>query len=89
MHDVVEIGKDCALGESDAETGLHYNRARYYDQTAGRFLSEDPIGFHGGNNFYAYVENDAADQSDPFGLCAPSPAMKDCIEKYLISRSMA
>src|SRR5580658_7134429 len=34
--------------ESDQETGLYYDRARYYDPAAGRFLSEDPIGFHGG-----------------------------------------
>jgi RHS repeat-associated protein len=38
--------------ELDSETGLYYYRARYYDQTAGRFLSEDPIGFNGdGPNF--------------------------------------
>lgn len=68
------------------ETGLRYPqasyyRARYYDPTAGRFVSEDPIGFNGGNNFYAYVDNGPSNQSDPFGLCAPSPVMKDCIEK--------
>jgi RHS repeat-associated protein len=69
--------------EFDSETTLYFMRARYFDPKTGRFLSEDPIGFNGGNNFYAYVENDPADQSDPFGLCAPSPAMKDCLEKAL------
>ena len=34
--------------ESDPETGLYYYRARYYDPSAGRFLSEDPIDFAGG-----------------------------------------
>ncbi len=58
-----------------------YNRARYYDPMAGRFLNEDSIGFGGGNNFYAYVDNDPVDQSDPLGLCAPSPAMKNCLQK--------
>ncbi len=41
--------------EFDSETGLYYYRARYYDSASGRFLSEDPIGFNGGANFYRYV----------------------------------
>jgi RHS repeat-associated protein len=32
----------------DAETGLHYNRFRYYDPDIGRFVSQDPIGLAGG-----------------------------------------
>lgn len=32
----------------DAETGLHYNRFRYYDPDAGRFVSQDPIGLRAG-----------------------------------------
>jgi RHS repeat-associated protein len=31
--------------EQDAETGLDYYRARYYDSAAGRFISEDPLGY--------------------------------------------
>jgi len=31
----------------DQETGLYYYRARYYDATVGRFVSEDPLGFGG------------------------------------------
>jgi len=55
--------------ESDTETGLYYYRARYYDQTPGRFISEDPIGFHGGgSNLYAYVGNSSSGLIDPFGL---------------------
>jgi RHS repeat-associated protein len=52
----------------DPETGLYYYRARYYDPSIGRFLSEDPIGFAGGINFYAYVSNQPTRYTDPFGL---------------------
>jgi RHS repeat-associated protein len=41
--------------EYDQETGLYYMRARYYDPTMGRWISEDPIGVAGGLNLYAYV----------------------------------
>ena len=54
--------------EWDPETGLYYYRARYYDPKVGRFISEDPIGFEGGVNFYAYVENNPANAIDPLGL---------------------
>jgi len=53
--------------EFDAETGLYYYRARYFDQSAGRFLSEDPIRFNAGSNFYAYVGNNPINFSDPTG----------------------
>jgi RHS repeat-associated protein len=52
----------------DAEIGIYQYRFRYYDQNVGRFLSEDPLGFGGGPNFYAYVTNDPVDIVDPFGL---------------------
>src|SRR2546427_4339020 len=42
--------------EWDANDGLEYSRARYYDPTTGRFLSKDPSG-SGGTNRYAYVGN--------------------------------
>ena len=54
--------------ESDTETGLYYYRARHYDSGAGRFLSEDPVRFTGGINFYAYARNRPANIVDPFGL---------------------
>jgi RHS repeat-associated protein len=53
--------------ESDTETGLYYYRARYYDQTVGRFISEDPVRFKAGTNFYRYVENNPARFTDPTG----------------------
>ena len=56
--------------EQDAESGLYYYRARYYDPELGRFISEDPIGFRGGINFYAYVGNNPLINNDPSGNCA-------------------
>ena len=41
----------------DAETGLHYNRYRYYDPQVGRYLTPDPIGLAGGFNSYRYGPN--------------------------------
>jgi RHS repeat-associated protein len=44
--------------EYDNFTGLHYYRARFYDANLGRFISEDPIGFRGGDvNLFGYVRN--------------------------------
>jgi RHS repeat-associated protein len=54
--------------ESDTEPGLYYYRARYYDQSAGRFLSEDPLRFSAGINFYRYVKNNSTNLADPYGL---------------------
>jgi len=55
--------------EPDAETGLYYYRARYYDVEAGRFIQSDPIGFKGGDtNLYAYVGNNPVNFYDPSGL---------------------
>jgi len=52
----------------DTETNLQFSRARYYDPQAGRFISEDPLRFDAGINFYRYVKNNAANLADPFGL---------------------
>jgi RHS repeat-associated protein len=62
-----------AAREHDAETGLYFNRARYYDPTLARFISEDPIGLEGGINMYTYSANDPVNFTDPFGLdeCGP------------------
>nr|WP_310889416.1 RHS repeat-associated core domain-containing protein [Delftia sp. UME58] len=51
----------------DGETGLHYNRFRYYDPVVGRFVHQDPIGLFGGNNFYSYGPS-ALNFLDPLGL---------------------
>ncbi len=48
--------------------GIYYMRARYYDASIGRFISEDPIGFDGdGPNLYAYVLNNPINFVDPDG----------------------
>ena len=41
----------------DKESGLHYNRFRYYDPEIGRFVSQDPIGLQGGMNLFEYAPN--------------------------------
>jgi len=51
----------------DHETGLHYNRFRYYDPDIGRFISQDPIGLMGGVNNYQYAPNPMG-WIDPLGL---------------------
>lgn len=54
--------------EFDKESGLYYFRARYYDPRLGRFISEDPLGFEGGANFFAFVHNNPINSTDPLGL---------------------
>lgn len=51
----------------DAETGLHYNRFRYYSPSEGRFVHEDPIRLSGGSNLAAYAAN-PLQWIDPLGL---------------------
>ena len=56
------------LGVFSEADGLYYMRARYYDAQIGRFISEDPIGFAGGINLYAYVGGNPVMLVDPSGL---------------------
>ncbi|WP_260417989.1 RHS repeat domain-containing protein, partial [Pseudomonas cichorii] len=56
----------------DAETGLHYNRHRYYNPGTGRFLTPDPIKLAGGLNNYRYVPNPTG-WVDPLGLSDSCP----------------
>lgn len=60
----------------DAETGMYYNRARYYDPYLRRFISEDPVGLAGGLNPYVFADNNPVVLRDPSGLypdCIPQP----------------
>jgi RHS repeat-associated protein len=62
--------------ELDSETGLQYNRARYYDPKTGRWISQDPVGLGAGDgNLYRYVTNDTPNSTDPSGLWGPNPGM--------------
>jgi RHS repeat-associated protein len=62
-------------------------RARYYDPTTGRFLTEDPIGFSNGDiNVYRYSFNGPVNLDDPSGLAPGLPgfckmAYEDCAKK--------
>ncbi len=51
----------------DDESGLHYNRHRYYDPKQGRYITQDPIGLQGGWNAYLYPV-DPVRYIDPLGL---------------------
>ncbi|WP_243901653.1 RHS repeat-associated core domain-containing protein [Acinetobacter bereziniae] len=59
----------------DEETGLHYNRYRYYSPYVGRFVSKDPIGLLGGSNIYQYAPN-PIEWIDPYGLQATKNTCK-------------
>ncbi len=56
----------------DHETGLHYNRYRYYDPAVGRFVGQDPIKYLGGANLFAYAPNPIF-WIDPLGLAKKQP----------------
>ncbi|MEW6301753.1 MAG: RHS repeat-associated core domain-containing protein, partial [Thermodesulfobacteriota bacterium] len=55
-------------GRAQVADDLYEYRARYYDPTVGRFLSEDPIGFEGSWNLYSYVGQNPVNVIDPMGL---------------------
>ena len=60
------VGK---LGVMAEPNGFYSMRARYYDPAAGRFISEDPLGFDGGDvNLYVYAGNNPVNRVDPSGL---------------------
>ena len=56
----------------DEETGLCYNRYRYYDPDLGRFVSADPVGLLGGMNVFSYAPS-AVGWRDPLGLTRECP----------------
>jgi len=69
--------------ELDSESGLYYYRARYYDPQLGRFLSQDPIGFNGGDqNLYRYGFGNGINNTDPFGFRGKGGAVKDALSDF-------
>ncbi|CAK9187117.1 unnamed protein product [Ilex paraguariensis] len=52
----------------DRETGLYYNRHRYYDPVVGSYVNQDPVGLAGGFNLSLYVSSQPLDWIDPLGL---------------------
>jgi RHS repeat-associated protein len=69
----------------DTETGLCYNRFRYYDPEAVRFISSDPIGLGGGENVFAAPVN-LTRWIDPLGLAATT-SRKGAIEMAMLPTS--
>lgn len=67
-------------GRTPVSTTAYYYRARFYNAVNGRFISEDPIGFRSGPNFYAYVRNNPVGFTDPSGLiCTYSNGRRQCV----------
>jgi RHS repeat-associated protein len=75
--------------ETDASTGLIEDRARYYDPSTGRWISQDPLGFDAGDsNLYRYVNNRPTVETDPSGeeLLAWDDYTKDQYLDYFKNR---
>ncbi|MBI0440445.1 RHS repeat-associated core domain-containing protein, partial [Dickeya dianthicola] len=64
----------------DSESGLCYNRFRYYDPAGGCYVSPDPIGIAGGESNYGYVPNPNT-WVDPFGLAGCGAKAREYEEK--------
>jgi RHS repeat-associated protein len=62
---------------ADEETGLSYNRYRYYDPAIGRYMSTDPIEILGGMNLFAYAGNCPTSAIDVEGLANMLSVIRD------------
>jgi RHS repeat-associated protein len=70
----------------DAEVGLTYFGARYYQPALGRWISPDPLTVHdleGDLNPYSYVDGRPSMAVDPIGLADPSAAAQDAARRSL------
>ena len=71
----------------DKDTGLYYNRHRYYDPHIGSYVNQDPIGLMGGSNKFAYPTSPTSG-TDPLGLfdsqkCASIKSRIDNLNKEI------
>jgi len=66
----------------DEESGLHYNRHRYYNPNTGQFISQDPIGLPGGINSYQYAPNPTG-WIDPLGLCKEAAVANKTVGRHM------
>jgi len=67
----------------DADTGLQNNLNHWYDPSVGRWLSEDPIGYVGGDdNLYRYVANGVLTRADPAGMRFVGPICAICFGPF-------
>jgi RHS repeat-associated protein len=64
---------------ADEETGLHYNRYRYYDPETGQYLSPEPIRLEGSLRTYVYAEGRPTDLADVDGLNPDSIPMQGTV----------
>ncbi|MEX5542642.1 RHS repeat-associated core domain-containing protein, partial [Pseudomonas poae] len=79
----------------DQESGLHYNRHRYYNPDVGRYLTPDPVKLAGGINAYQYVPNPTG-WVDPLGLsscpgddgCKPTARLENPIGKAKVNERL-
>jgi RHS repeat-associated protein len=65
----------------DADAQLYFNRARWYDPAAGLFISQDPLGFDGGDtNLSRYTSNNPLNLVDPTGLFSFRRFINDIVD---------
>ncbi|MBF0385416.1 MAG: RHS repeat-associated core domain-containing protein, partial [Candidatus Omnitrophica bacterium] len=69
-------------GIMQEDGNLYYARARYFDASVGRFISEDPSGFADGPNIYSYAQNNPVVFVDPLGLSTEKAWWQQLEEGY-------
>ena len=66
----------------DETTGMQNSWNRWYSPKMGRFISQDPIGFAGGDaNLYRYTGNSPTNRTDPSGLISSKEVIEGAIKE--------